>query len=179
MDKRLSELKGIFNRHSLSLDKLLIAGSAPLGVFNIIASKNISDIDVIVRDQDTWDKVKLLGAEQTIKTDGFIGKRVVYKDDKTNESIDFISTWPMAGKSDDKLFEKKMVIDGLSFMSLDHVIRYKLTLDRPKDRGHLFQLRSWLSGNKIDDQIHIPQSVRKRAYRDIARGLASNLSKNK
>lgn len=177
MDKRLSDLKDTFNRHSLPLDSLLIAGSTPLGVFNIISASNVTDIDVIVKDKATWNKIKKLGTEQHIKTNGFEGKRVVFTDNKTKETVDFITTWPMAGKPDEKLFEKKMVINDLSFMSLDHVIRYKLALDRPKDRSHLFQLKSWLSGNKIDQQKQIPETVRKRAYRDIARGLASSLPK--
>lgn len=170
--KRINKLKDIFNRLQLPADELLIAGSTPLSVFNILEEDSITDFDVLVLNKNSWNKVCNLGQVKTIKSKEFKGQRVVFKDPVTGETMDFINSWPMAGKSTQKLIDKKMEVDGLSFMSLEHVIRTKITMDRQKDRKHLSLMRKWLHETRIDSNSHLPETLQKRAYRDIARGLA-------
>jgi len=175
--KRIKKLRDIFQRLALPQDSLLIVGSTPLSLFNIIREEEISDFDVLVFGVDVWKKVSALGPVTTIETGDFRGERVVYIDKATGETIDFTNGWPMAGKSKQRLFDKKMVIDGLSFMSLEHVIISKISMDREKDRKHLNLVRAWLHEAGADGCEHLPSSIKSRVYRDIARGLAVNIPK--
>ena len=174
--KRIDKLRDIFQKLALPPDRLLIAGSSPLSLFDIVKEGDLSDFDVLVMDPELWEKVRKLGKPVDIKTKTYSGECVLYTDQESGEVIEFTNSWPMSGKSNDKLYEKRMIVNGLSFMSLDHVIRSKIIMDREKDRRHLSLMRTWLHTVKLDDNNDVPDGLKKRVYRDIARGLASGLS---
>jgi hypothetical protein len=169
--KRLENLRSIFNQLSIKPEKVLIAGSTSLGVFGILDADEVSDFDILVGDKSIWESLKKTG--KIDKRDD--GERITYKDKISGESLEFFLEWPLTGKPEDKLFEKSMDINGLKIMSLDHVVRYKLKVNREKDRKHLRAVKAWLHSSKMEEKPYLKKALKKRAYRDVARALAMDL----
>ena len=109
-------------------------GSGPLIVRGIIEATN--DLDIICRGA-AWDRVREVGEPSTF--------------DDENECVNLLDgritfgiTWKYGSFDLDELIETAEIIDGLPFVSLEHVIAYKEAADRPKDQEHLFSLSRWL-----------------------------------
>lgn len=53
--------------------------------------------------------------------------------------------WAIGDVSADRLIDSAEMIDGLPFVTLEHVRTYQMIADRPKDRDHLLLLDRWLA----------------------------------
>jgi hypothetical protein len=175
--KRLENLRKIFKELSLPENKMLIAGSTPLCVFNIIAEKDVTDFDVIVTDRKLWKHLEEISENKADMSARRGGQIITLNHKASGEIVEFINIWPVSGKEQYKLHQKKIEVDGLSYMSLEHIIRYKLSLKRPKDMEHLSKLRIWLRNNPMHTHQGPADKFKTRLYRDIARGFSDYIPK--
>jgi hypothetical protein len=110
-----------------------IFGSGPLAIRGIIPSCN--DLDVLCKD-DAWTIVSRIGTTEFLPEYGV--SIVVLADSE----ITFGTSWGIGDFNIDELIDSAEVIDGLPFVLLEHVIRYKAIRSSAKDRRHLDALKS-------------------------------------
>jgi hypothetical protein len=127
------ELFGLLRSLELPLEDYAIFGSGPLIVRGIIDATN--DLDIIARGP-AWEQVRRVGEISTFDGDNecvnlFDGR------------ITFGTTWKYGSFDLNELIDTAELIDGLPFVLLEHVVIYKETADRPKDRDHLRRLRAF------------------------------------
>jgi hypothetical protein len=105
-----------------------VFGSGPLIVRGIIDATN--DLDVVSRGA-AWEKACDLGEMVTL---------VEYDVDIVtflDGAITIGTSWAFGDVDIDDLIDTANTIDGLPFVRLEHVVRYKTIAGRPKDLEHL------------------------------------------
>ena len=118
----------------LSPGDFAVFGSGPLLVRGIIDAA--SDLDVISR-RAAWDRACKLGD-------------LVYIEEHGVEIVSFFdgaitvgTSWAYGEVDIDRLIETAELIDGVPFVRLEHVVRYKEAAARPKDLIHLRALADY------------------------------------
>ncbi len=112
-----------------------IFGSGPLAVREIIPAAN--DLDVLCGNR-AWDAVCALGESEYLPN---YGVEVV---NLRNGDITFGQTWGIGDFDVSELIQSAELIDGLPFVQLQHVARYKEIRGSDKDQQQLAALREWL-----------------------------------
>ena len=122
--------------HSLALPPgdYAVFGSGPLIVRGIIEATN--DLDVISRGA-AWDRARHLGDVAYLEEHDV---EVVSFDDG---AITVGTSWAYGEFDIDRLIDPAETIDGLPFVRLEHVVRYKEAAARPKDLAHLAALANY------------------------------------
>ena len=112
-----------------------VFGSGPLIVRGIIEAEN--DLDVLSRGA-AWTRAAELG-------------ELVFLPEHDLEVVSFFegaltigTRWAIGEFDTDELIDSAEIIDGLPFVLLEHVVRYKQTAGRPKDLAHLRLLEAAL-----------------------------------
>ena len=123
-DALLDRLRSI----ALPAGDYAVFGSGPLIVRGIIEATN--DLDVISRGA-AWDRARELGdlvylAEHDVEVVSFDGGAITVG-----------RSWAYGVFDIDHLIDTAEIIDGLPFVRLEHVVRYKEAAARPKDQRHL------------------------------------------
>lgn len=111
-----------------------VFGSGPLIVRGIIEATN--DLDVISRGP-AWEHALELGDLVYLEEHDV---KVVSFDDG---AITVGTSWAYDEFDIDQLIDTAEIIDGLPFVRLEHVIRYKEAAARPKDLAHLRALANY------------------------------------
>ncbi len=122
----------ILRKLNLPLGDHAIFGSGPLAIRGIISS--VGDLDVICR-RDTWDLVKTLGKVE------YLSEYDVHVVTMDNGALTFGTRWGIGDFDVDQLIDTAEVIQGLPFVRLEHVMRYKQIRGSDKDLMHLQALR--------------------------------------
>lgn len=121
---------------SLDLPKKdwVIFGSGPLYAHGII--KNLRDLDVVARGE-AWKKALKFGIPQRLSL-GNRGIRLF------NGKVEIINAW-VPGKWDiDKLIDTAEIIEGVRFVNLENVLKWKRKMARPKDLSHIKMIEGYL-----------------------------------
>ncbi len=113
---------------SLPLGHYAVFGSGPLLVRGLIP--DVGDLDVLVRGP-AWSTAAEHG--QVIRLDAY-DIDVISVD---GGALTFGRTWGIGSFDVDTLIDTADIIDGIPFVTLDHVIVYKRMANRPKDVHHL------------------------------------------
>ncbi len=117
-----------------------VFGSGPLIIRGIIEATN--DLDVISRGE-AWDRACEIGdvvylAEHAVEVVSFFGGAITVG-----------TSWAYGEFDIDCLIDTAEVIDGLPFVQLKHVVRYKEIAARPKDFTHLRLLETALPHDEV------------------------------
>lgn len=120
-----------------------IFGSGPLIVRGLIPASN--DLDILCRGR-AWDHIKGMGElEYLAEYDLSIVTR-------SDERLTFGNKWGIGEFDTDELIDDAELIDGLPFVRLEHVAKYKRISRRPKDLEHLEAMRK--SETLVDTTCH-------------------------
>ena len=111
----------------LPIGDYAVFGSGPLIARGIIEATN--DLDVISRG-DAWDKALTSGELVSLPD----GTKIVSCFDG---AVTIGKSWAYGDFDINQLIDSAEVIDGLPFVRLEHVVRYKEIAARPKDLVHL------------------------------------------
>ena len=138
MDAKQATLIARLQSLALPAGDYAVFGSGPLIVRGIIEATN--DLDVISRGA-AWDRACELGdlvylAEHDVE--------VVSFDDG---AITVGTGWAYGEVDIDRLIDTAELIEGLPFVRLEHVVRYKQAAARPKDLIHLRALADYLGAS--------------------------------
>ncbi len=128
-----AHLFGLLRSLDLPSGDYAVFGSGPLLVRGII--ERAGDLDVICRGA-AWEAAQRLGAavdQQGVPVVSLFGGLVTLG-----------VRWAVGEVEVGRLIDTAEVIDGLPFVRLEHVVTYKQTADRPKDREHLRRLEEHL-----------------------------------
>ena len=117
----------------LPVGSFAIFGSGPLAIRGIISACN--DLDVLCK-EDAWEIVSRIGTTE------FLPEYDVSIVALADTDITFGTSWGIGDFDINQLIDSAEVIDGLPFVLLEHVIRYKNIRSSAKDRRHLDALRS-------------------------------------
>ncbi len=117
----------------LPVGSYAIFGSGPLAIRGIISACN--DLDVLCND-DAWEIVSRIGRTEFLPE---YGVSIVALADT---DITFGTSWGIGDFDINQLIDSAEMIDGLPFVLLEHVIRYKNIRSSTKDCRHLDALRS-------------------------------------
>ncbi len=108
----------------LPTEDYAVFGSGPLFVQGL--REEIHDIDAIARGE-AWKKIQLLGLAESPQNGA--GKVVrLFKD-----NIEFFNQWGPGIWNIDELIDTAKVVEGVRFVTLDNVLKWKKILHRPKD----------------------------------------------
>lgn len=115
-----------------------VVGSGPMFAYGI--KSQINDIDIVARGK-AWEMVRKLG--NPIKSP--LGNTIIQIfDGKVEAGI----TW-LPGECDiDELIDTADVIEGIRFVSLENVLKWKKKMARPKDLKHIKMIEEYLSNKK-------------------------------
>ncbi|WP_336113505.1 hypothetical protein [Streptomyces sp. PTD9-10] len=130
----LSDADGLFAALAalkLPRGEYVVCGSAALYVRGLRA--RMGDLDVLARGE-AWERALALGAPEA--TVSGYGLRVVHP----TASIEIMDRWT-PGWSTDRLIDDADVIDGVPFMRLGDVLRWKIAAARPKDHADVAAIR--------------------------------------
>lgn len=117
----------------LDKDKFAVFGSGPLYLRGII--DKITDIDLIVRTQN-WYEVSNIGRLNMVN---WIENIVI---------SDTLEIWKQRRPWDwdiDKLIDTADVFDGIRFVSLGNVLKWKMLYNRDKDKIHIKLIQKYLN----------------------------------
>ena len=125
---------------SLGLPKedYAIFGSGPLYAYGII--KNPRDLDVVARGE-AWKKALKLGKPQKLP---FGNKAINFFDGK----IEIINAWAPGKWDIDELIDTADIIEGIRFVNLKTVLKWKKRMARPKDLKHIKIIEEYLNQKK-------------------------------
>jgi hypothetical protein len=110
-----------------------VFGSGPLAIRGIIPSCN--DLDVLCR-QEVWELVCRRGITEFLPAYG------VTVASFADGAITFGTKWGIGDLNVDELIETAEIIDGLPFVRLEHVVRYKTIRASAKDLQHIRALEA-------------------------------------
>ncbi|MFF4100031.1 hypothetical protein [Streptomyces sp. NPDC001903] len=130
----LSDADGLFaalGALQLPRGEYVVCGSAALYVRGLRA--RMGDLDVLARGEAWQRALSLASPEPTIS--GY-GLRVVHPD----ASIEIMNSWTQ-GWSTDRLIDEADLIDGVPFMRLGDILRWKIAAARPKDHADITAIR--------------------------------------
>lgn len=127
-DARARELFELLRSLELPIGDYAVFGSGPLIVRGIIEATN--DLDVISRGA-AWTRAREAGNLVVLPEDG---AEVVSCFDG---AITVGRSWRYGAVDIDQLIDTAELIEGIPFVRLEHVIRYKEIAARPKDLDHL------------------------------------------
>ena len=120
-------IKKLFSLN-LPTDDYAIFGSGPIFAHGIIDL--VHDIDIIARGK-AWTKTTKLGKSKVLSS----GSTVVQF---FGDEIEILHDWFPPGKWNiDKLIDTADVIDGIRFVTLKNVLKWKREMSRPKDLKHI------------------------------------------
>lgn len=105
-----------------------IFGSGPLAIRGLIPRSN--DLDIICR-KEVWTIVSRLGDVR------YLPEYDVSVVELADGTLTFGTEWKIGDFDVDELIETAEIIDGLPFVRLDHVVRYKRIRSSEKDLQHL------------------------------------------
>lgn len=126
----------------LPIGDYAIFGSGPLIVRGIIEGTN--DLDVISRGR-AWEQALSAGELVSLPD----GAEIVSCFDG---AVTIGTNWAYGDFDINELIETAEVIDGLPFVRLEHVVRYKEIAARPKDRTHLELLAKHQRDHPLTDE---------------------------
>ena len=124
-------MKSLFDRvKSLKLPEgdFAIFGSGPLIVREIVPASN--DLDIICRGR-AWDYIKGVGETE------YLAEYKLSIVSMFDGSLTFGTTWGIGAFDTDELIDSAELIDGLPFVRLEYVAKYKKISKRLKDLQHL------------------------------------------
>ena len=128
----------------LPLGDYAVFGSGPLIVRGIIEASN--DLDLISRGA-AWRRALEIGDLLVLPDDG---AEIVSCFDG---AVTIGRSWAYGDFDLDELIDSAECIDGIPFVQLQHVIRYKEIADRPKDRLHLRLLAKHSEADLSGDDV--------------------------
>lgn len=105
-----------------------IFGSGPLIIRGLIPGSN--DLDIICRGA-AWEAAKAIGRTQ------YVPEYNVEIATMCDDAITFGNQWGIGNPNIDRLIDDAEIIDELPFVSLRHVVKYKLLRASPKDMRHI------------------------------------------
>ena len=105
-----------------------IFGSGPLIIRGIVPASN--DLDIICR-RRAWDYIKGVGEPEYL-TEYKLNIVTMF-----DGSLTFGNKWGIGAFDTDELIDSAELIDGLPFVRLEYVAKYKKISKRPKDLQHL------------------------------------------
>ena len=105
-----------------------IFGSGPLIVREIVPASN--DLDIICRGR-AWDYIRGVGEPEYL-TEYNVDIVTMF-----DGSLTFGNKWGIGAFDTDELIDNAELIDGLPFVRLEYVAKYKKISKRPKDLQHL------------------------------------------
>jgi hypothetical protein len=105
-----------------------VFGSGPLIVRGLIEGSN--DLDVLCRG-DAWQMVQKIGNVT------YLEEYEVTVASICNERVTFGTEWGIGNPDVNALIDEAEIIEGLPFVRLSHVIRYKLERASAKDMQHI------------------------------------------
>lgn len=126
----LSELREQVFSLNFPNEDFLLFGSAPMLAHGLI--EHVNDIDIVAKGA-AWEKAQSLGTKKLAAAGDFV---ISYKD------TDVYDGW--MGESVGLLFKRAKFIQGLKYAHLEDVLKYKLELNRAKDKEHISLLRAFL-----------------------------------
>ncbi len=124
-------MNSLFDRvKSLKLPEgdFAIFGSGPLIVREIVPASN--DLDIICRGR-AWDYIRGVGEAEYL-TEYNVDIVTMF-----DGSLTFGNKWGIGAFDTDELIDNAEIIDGLPFVRLEYVAKYKKISKRPKDLQHL------------------------------------------
>ena len=130
MTSREQSLFDLLRSLELPISDYAVFGSGPLIVRGIIEATN--DLDVISRGE-AWRRALVLGELVSLPD----GDRIVSCFDG---AVTIGRSWAYGDFDIDELIDTAEVIEGMPFVQLEHVVRYKEIAARPKDLAHLHLL---------------------------------------
>ena len=132
MSAREQDLFHLLRSLDLPIGDYAVFGSGPLIVRGIIQATN--DLDVISRG-DAWERALGLGELVSLPD----GNRIVSCFDG---AVTVGRSWAYGDFDIGELIDTAEVIDGIPFVRLEHVVRYKEIAGRRKDVAHLALLEA-------------------------------------
>ncbi len=128
------ELKAL----NLPVNDFAVFGSAPMWIHGLKELNN--DIDLVARGE-AWEKAITLGSITTTPT----ASRVVRLLDG---KIEIFDTWGPGEWDINQIIDNAEEIDGVKFVSLSDVARWKEIYGREKDLQHLALIKQYLERNR-------------------------------
>jgi hypothetical protein len=120
-----------------------IFGSGPMFAYGLISLGH--DVDVIARGK-AWERALEIGI---VKTDKYPGSRVV---ELLNGQIEVTDVWfedlQPGMWNVDELIDTAVGADGIRFVTLDNVAKWKKAFGRPKDLVHIKLIETYLDAYK-------------------------------
>lgn len=116
----------------LPVGKYALFGSTPLGVRGL---RNCNDVDIIVT-EDVWDEYKENGWE--VRLTACAGECLWQND------IEFLKSWGPGEWNIQQLIDDAELIDGLPFVKLESVLKWKKLYGREKDLKDVERIEEFL-----------------------------------
>lgn len=130
-----NDLISLLQKINLPADDFAVFGGGPMYAHGI---KELGhDLDLIARGA-AWEKALTLGESETPHLGG--GEVVNLFDGK----IEIFNHWMESGWDTDELIDTADVIDGIRWVSLENVLKWKKEMGREKDFEHIQMIEEYL-----------------------------------
>jgi len=118
-------------------DDFAVFGSGPMMAHGIKESR---DLDIIARGA-AWSLAQALGQQ---KKGGYGGNKIGLADGL----IEIFDSWGPGAWDADELIDTAEVIEGIRFVALQNVLKWKKLMGRPKDAEHIGLIETYLAGRQ-------------------------------
>lgn len=135
------EIFKLFLTLDLVIGEYAIFGSGVMFALGIRELSEIHDLDVVVT-KEGWEKVKNLG--KPFYDPGWKCNWLKLLDSK----IELSDGWGPGEWNVDELVSTAIVSDGISFVNIENVVKWKKRMDREKDREHVKMIKEYLRSSQ-------------------------------
>lgn len=122
---------------NLPKDDYAVFGSGPMFAHGI---KELRDVDLIARGK-AWEKAERIGRVEKAK---IRGGKVVYVDNE----IEIFNFWGPGKWDIDDLIDSAEIFEGIRFVKLGNVLKWKRLIARPKDFEHIKMIEKFMKDEK-------------------------------
>jgi len=142
MDKDFQNLLKELKEFNLPPDQFAIFGSGPARIRKLL-SRRVGDLDLIVT-KSLWQELSSKHPVKEIKGWACRNRKI-----DLTENIEVCERYLFYKPEEvEKLIREADVVDGIRFVKLEEVARYKKRLNRPKDRKDLKEVNTYLRKEK-------------------------------
>ncbi|MDD5251865.1 MAG: hypothetical protein PHT12_04515 [Patescibacteria group bacterium] len=117
-------------------DDFAIFGSGPMLAHGL---KEANDLDIIARGM-AWQLAQALGE---VRRSAGGGVKAVF----ANGRIEIFPDWGPGDWNVNTLIDQAEIIDGIRFVTLENVLKWKKMMNRPKDAEHIRIIEDYLKGH--------------------------------
>ena len=124
-----------------------IFGSTPIAAHGLMDFSEVGDLDIVARGS-AWERAKSLSLVLPKETELKFGEFIGFFKKGDADDIQIFTGWPHGNWDVNELIDTADVINGIRYVTLENVLKWKKARNRPKDANQIALLEEYFNNKK-------------------------------